>query len=89
MKPRFRFKKIHRHDEEYMGPFKKYVTQGGWVGVVIFVTMRYEKYGGGGSKCDALRNANEKIENALINIVSPKNEWCNRCFGVPQCLAKA
>ena len=30
------------------GPFKKYVTQGGWVGVVIFVTMRYEKYGGWG-----------------------------------------
>ena len=28
--------------------------------------------GGGGSKCGALRNANEKIENALINIVSPK-----------------
>ena len=31
------------------GPFKKYVTQGGWVVAVIFVTMRYEKYGGWGS----------------------------------------
>ena len=58
------------------------------MGVVIFVTMRYEKYGVGGSKCDALRNANEKIENALIDIVSPKNEWCNRGFGVTRCLSK-
>ena len=55
-------------------PFKKYVKQGGWVVVVIFVTMLYEKYGGGGSKCGALRNANEQIENALIDIASPKNE---------------
>ena len=28
----------------------------GWVGVVIFVTMRYEKYGGWGSKYHALSN---------------------------------
>ena len=28
--------------------------------------------GGGGSKCGALRNANEKIENAVINIASQK-----------------
>ena len=35
----------------------------GWVGVVIFVTMRYEKYGGWReSECGALRNANEKLK---------------------------
>ena len=28
--------------------------------------------GSGGSKCGALRDANEKIENALIYIASPK-----------------
>ena len=31
--------------------------------------------GVGGSKCGALRNGNEKIENALIDIAIPKNEW--------------
>ena len=45
-------------------------------------------WGGGGFKCCALRNANEKIENALIDIAIPKNEWGYRCFDVPQCLYK-
>ena len=53
------------------------------MGVVIFVTMRYEKYGGGGSKCGALRNANDKIENALIDIAIPKNDWGYRGIDVP------
>ena len=57
-------------------------------GVVIFVMMRYKNYGGGGSKCGALRNSNEKIENALIDMASPKNEWRYRCFDVSQCLKK-
>ena len=39
--------------------------------------------GSGGSKCGALRDANEKIENALIYIAIPKNEWGYRCFDVP------
>ena len=43
----------------------------------------------GGSKCSALRNANEKIEYALIDIASLKNEWGYRCFNVPQCLNKS
>ena len=53
------------------------------MGVVIFVTMRYEKYGDWGSKCGVLRNANEKVENALIDIARPKNEWDYGCFDVP------
>ena len=52
------------------------------MGVVIFVTMRYEKMGVGESKCGALRNANEKIENALIDIAIPEYEWGYRCFNV-------
>ena len=45
--------------------------------------------GVGGSKCSALRNANEKIENTLIDIAIPKNEWGYRCLDVPQCLNKS
>ena len=56
------------------------------MGVVIFVTMRYEKMGVGESKCGALRNANEKIENALIDIAIPEYEWGYRCFDVFQWL---
>ena len=66
-----------------MGLLKKYVTQRGWVGVVIFVTIRYEKYGGWGSKCSALRNANETIEKALTDVAIPKSEWGYRCFDGP------
>ena len=59
-----------------LGAVQKYVTQERWVGVVIFVTMHYEKYWGvgGWSECSALRNANEKIENAIIDIAIPKND---------------
>ena len=42
-----------------------------------------------GSKCGASRNANEKIEDALIDIAIPKNEWGYRCLDVPQCLNKS
>ena len=38
--------------------------------------------GGWGSKCGALRNVDEKIENALIDIAIPRNEWGYRCFDV-------
>ena len=31
-----------------MGPFTKYVAQGGWIVFVIFVMMRYEKCERGG-----------------------------------------
>ena len=53
------------HDARISHPIRplrgrsKKSNTGGW-GVFIFVTMRYEKYGGwGGSKCGALRNTNE------------------------------
>ena len=39
--------------------------------------------GGGGSKCGALGNVDEKIEKALIDIAIPKTEWGYRCFDVP------
>ena len=39
--------------------------------------------GGGGSKCGALRNANEKIENALIDIASPKTSRAIGALMIP------
>ena len=45
--------------------------------------------GDGGSRCDVLHNTNEKIENALIDIASTKNEWGYSCFDVPQCSNKS
>ena len=80
----------HKSTEITKRPFKKYVTQGGWVGVVIFVKMRYEKYGGWGG-LNVLRYVTQikEIENALIDLAGPKNEWGCRCFDVPQNLNKS
>ena len=37
----------------------------------------------GGFKCGALRNANEKIENALIDIASPKTSRAIGALMIP------
>ena len=49
-----------------IGAIRKIRNAGGVGGCSLFYYDALRKYGGCGSKSGALRNANEKIENALI-----------------------
>ena len=53
------------------------------MGVRYFVTMRDEKNGGCGSKGGVLRNGNEKIKNALIDISRKKTSAAIGARNVP------